>query len=114
MYLLIELFLNSNYPSLTGTEGYARTLKGSVQQQQTQYSTNNYSTIDSKKFIKTDNGLVYTQMGGALLMKKSTDALATSTEDTDRNTTLKQSRITRTCPFSAPTLPTRYWAHTAT
>lgn len=37
-------------------------------------NTNNYSTIDSKKFIKTDNGLVYTPLNGGIL-KKSTDAL---------------------------------------
>lgn len=45
-----------------------------------QYITNNYSTIDSKKFIKTENGLVYTPLNGGIL-KKSTDALMIEEEE---------------------------------
>lgn len=54
-----------SYSENNGMESYTRSLK--------QTNANNYSTIDSKKFIKTDNGLVYTPLTGGL--KKSTEAL---------------------------------------
>lgn len=56
-------------------ENYARNLKNTQGNNNNNiYGTNNYSTIDSKKFIKTENGLVYTPLNGGIL-KKSTDAL---------------------------------------
>ena len=51
-------------------------------------NTNTYSTIDSQKFIKTENGLVYTSLNGVI---KSTDALMIEEEaDIDNNNKLKE------------------------
>jgi hypothetical protein len=80
-----SLFANNNLSGLIGSGVESINKKNVYSNNNKKQQSTTYSTIDSRKYIKTENGLVYTAINGTSIQNgnKSSDALVIDDYDVD-------------------------------